>query len=240
VPWSKTVLSATSNPREVVSPPASTRNQLPTQSLTITSWPMRASESSKPGPALAFIIATTSPPASVMLLTSLAESIAVVIFDRFLSHPTRPLSLGFGGNCPPQKTLEFVMARYYVLHSSPGDLSSFVHVVNDFFENWTVQVRKGLLELCILNALADKERYGYELVKTLVAIPGLGVTEGTLYPLLSRLRVQELITARLEESSEGPARKYYALTREGRKIMATMNDYLETLQQGALKLQKGA
>ena len=111
--------------------------------------------------------------------------------------------------------------------------------MDDFFDNWTVQVRKGLLELCILNALSDKERYGYELVKTLVGIPGLGVTEGTLYPLLSRLRVQELINARLEESSEGPARKYYALTKEGRKAMGAMNDYLETLNQGARRLQKG-
>src|SRR5687767_13854573 len=97
--------------------------------------------------------------------------------------------------------------------------------MNDFFDNWTVQVRKGLLELCILNALAEEERYGYDLVKTLISVPGLGVTEGTLYPLLSRLRVQGLITARLEESSEGPARKYYSLTREGKKIMAAMNDY---------------
>jgi PadR family transcriptional regulator PadR len=112
--------------------------------------------------------------------------------------------------------------------------------VDDFFDNWTVQVRKGLLEFCILNALADKERYGYELVKTLVGIPGLGVTEGTLYPLLSRLRVQGLINARLEESSEGPARKYYALSKEGRKTMSAMNDYLETLNQGTRKLQKGA
>ena len=40
--------------------------------------------------------------------------------------------------------------------------------MDDFFDNWTVQVRKGLLELCILNALADEERYGYDLVKTLV------------------------------------------------------------------------
>ncbi|MEK7676953.1 MAG: PadR family transcriptional regulator, partial [Verrucomicrobiota bacterium] len=62
--------------------------------------------------------------------------------------------------------------------------------MNDYLDNWTVQVRKGLLDLCILSALADKERYGYELVKLLVTIPGLGVTEGTLYPLLSRLRVQ--------------------------------------------------
>src|SRR5438445_6257123 len=111
--------------------------------------------------------------------------------------------------------------------------------MNDFFDNWTVQVRKGLLEFCVLSALAEKERYGYELVKTLVAIPGLGMTEGTLYPLLSRLRVQGLVSARLEESSEGPARKYYMLTREGLKIMAEMNEYLETLNQGARKLQRG-
>jgi PadR family transcriptional regulator PadR len=110
----------------------------------------------------------------------------------------------------------------------------------DFFDNWTVQVRKGLLELCILNALAEQERYGYDLVKTLVQIPGLGVTEGTLYPLLSRLRVQGLVSARLEESPEGPARKYYSLTREGRKIMAAMNDYLETLNDGARTLREGS
>ncbi|HEY5913883.1 MAG TPA: PadR family transcriptional regulator [Verrucomicrobiae bacterium] len=112
-------------------------------------------------------------------------------------------------------------------------------MVNDFFDNWTVQVRKGLLEFCILNALADRECYGYELVKALVLVPGLGVTEGTLYPLLSRLRVQGLISARLEESSEGPARKYYALTKEGRAIMGAMNDYLEVLTESTRKLQKG-
>jgi PadR family transcriptional regulator PadR len=116
----------------------------------------------------------------------------------------------------------------------------YYNVVSDFFDNWTVQVRKGLLEVCILNALAERERYGYELVKALVAIPGLGVTEGTLYPLLSRLRVQGLISSRLEESSEGPARKYYALTKDGRKLMAVMNDYLEVVHEGTRKLQKGA
>ena len=110
--------------------------------------------------------------------------------------------------------------------------------MNDFFDNWTVQVRKGVLELCILNALAEKERYGYELVKTLVAVPGLGVTEGTLYPLLSRLRVQGYISARLEESSEGPARKYYALTKEGHEVMGAMNAYLESLNRGMRKLQE--
>jgi PadR family transcriptional regulator PadR len=108
--------------------------------------------------------------------------------------------------------------------------------LNDFFDNWTVQVRKGVLELCILNALADQERYGYDLVKRLVTVPGLGVTEGTLYPLLSRLRVAGLLSTRLEESTQGPARKYYSLTKDGRKIMAVMNDYLETLNRGTRQL----
>jgi len=108
--------------------------------------------------------------------------------------------------------------------------------MDDFFDNWTVQVRKGVLELCILNALAEQERYGYDLVKTLVTVPGLGVTEGTLYPLLSRLRVAGLVRARLEESTQGPARKYYSLTKDGRKIMAVMNDYLETLNRGTRQL----
>ncbi|MFO1475456.1 MAG: PadR family transcriptional regulator [Verrucomicrobiota bacterium] len=110
--------------------------------------------------------------------------------------------------------------------------------MDDFFDNWTVQVRKGVLELCVLNALADQERYGYDLVKTLVAVPGLGVTEGTLYPLLSRLRVAGLISSRLEESSAGPARKYYSLTREGRRIMETMNDYMAELNRSAARLRK--
>ena len=110
--------------------------------------------------------------------------------------------------------------------------------MSDFFDNWTVQARKGVLELCILNALAERERYGYELVKSLVDIPGLGMTEGTLYPLLSRLRAQGLVSARLEESSEGPARKYYSLTKEGKKVAAMMNDYLDALNDSVAALRR--
>lgn len=111
--------------------------------------------------------------------------------------------------------------------------------MGDFFDNWTVQVRKGLLELCILNALAHRERYAYELVKTLAAIPSLGVTEGTLYPLLSRLRVAGLVAARLEESAEGPARKYYSLTPAGREQMKRMNAYLDRMNRDADELRQG-
>lgn len=110
--------------------------------------------------------------------------------------------------------------------------------MGDFFDNWTVQVRKGLIELCVLNALAERERYGYELVKTLVDLPGLGITEGTLYPLLSRLRLQGIVSTRLEESPEGPARKYYVLTEEGRSLRAQMLDYLDELNRGAGMLRR--
>ncbi|MCA9441472.1 MAG: PadR family transcriptional regulator [Candidatus Omnitrophica bacterium] len=105
------------------------------------------------------------------------------------------------------------------------------------FDNWTVQVRKGILELCILNALKGKERYGYDLVKSLCEVPGMSVTEGTIYPLLSRLRVQGLVQTRLVESSEGPARKYYSLTRDGEKNLEQMMTYLETLVDGCKGLR---
>ncbi len=108
--------------------------------------------------------------------------------------------------------------------------------MSDFFDNWTVQVRKGVLEYCILRSLEAGERYGYELVKSLAAVPGLGLTEGTLYPLLSRLRLSGLVTTRLEESHEGPARKYYCLSLEGRKMLVHMREYLQALNQGMNQL----
>ena len=109
--------------------------------------------------------------------------------------------------------------------------------IPDYFDNWTVQARKGILELCILNALDTDEYYGYDLVKTLVSLPGLGVTEGTIYPLLSRLRLQGLVKTRLVESSEGPVRKYYSLTSKGKKTVALMNEHLDTLIKGSKKLR---
>lgn len=111
--------------------------------------------------------------------------------------------------------------------------------MSDFFDNWVVQVRKGVLELCILRALSERERYGYELVKELSELPGLGLTEGTLYPLMSRLRLAELVQTRLEESSSGPARKYYSLTPQGRRALRAMNDFLETLNRSTEQLHTG-
>lgn len=107
------------------------------------------------------------------------------------------------------------------------------------FENWTVQMRKGVLDLCILQALAAGEWYGYALVKSLVAVPGVGVAEGSIYPLLARLKRQGLVTTRLEESAEGPARKYYSTTAAGRALAREMEIYFADMLRGVTGLQAG-
>ena len=73
-----------------------------------------------------------------------------------------------------------------------------------------------------------------DLVKP-AAIPGLGVAVGTLYPLLSRLR--RSVQTRLEESSSGPARKYYTLTTEGHRTLLAMREHLASLLDGLGRLQ---
>ena len=110
---------------------------------------------------------------------------------------------------------------------------------SDFLSNWKVQARKGVLELGVLNALVGEPRYGYDLVKSLVAWSGLDITEGTIYPLLSRLRKQGLLETELVESSGGPARKYYRLTEKGRQARRLMNEHLGVLVEGVRSLDRG-
>jgi PadR family transcriptional regulator PadR len=93
--------------------------------------------------------------------------------------------------------------------------------------NWMTQLRKGILELCIFNLLAQGELYGYDLVKRLATLPGIVVSEGTIYPLLARLRRAGFLDTRLEESPSGPARRYYVLTKEGTRARDQMNTYWE-------------
>jgi len=76
------------------------------------------------------------------------------------------------------------------------------------------QLRKGVLEYCVLALLATEERYGYDLV-TGLADAGLTVTEGTVYPLLARLRKEGLVETEWRESDSGPPRKYYRATPSG-------------------------
>ena len=105
-------------------------------------------------------------------------------------------------------------------------------MATSFLDNWITQVRKGLLELSILNALRAGRLYGYDIVKKLRASGGLGISEGTIYPILSRFRREGLVEASLEPSPDGPARRYYSLTPAGLEALAQMNAYWEQIKRG--------
>lgn len=81
------------------------------------------------------------------------------------------------------------------------------------------QLRRGVIEYCVLAMLRDTERYCVELVRALGATDGLVTSEGTLYPLLSRLRREGLLDTTWRESAAGPPRRYYRLTAAGRDAL---------------------
>jgi PadR family transcriptional regulator, regulatory protein PadR len=86
--------------------------------------------------------------------------------------------------------------------------------------NSVSQLRKGTLEYCVLALLRAGPRYGFELVRALSAADGLLVSEGTIYPLLSRLRRDRLVSTTWQESQSGPPRRYYQLTAAGARALA--------------------
>jgi len=111
-------------------------------------------------------------------------------------------------------------------------------MADSFYLNWTTQLRKGLLELAILNSLSGGPLYGYDIVRRLGEVDGLVITEGTVYPILSRLRSEAYLETFIEESSSGPARKYYRLTGSGRAQLRRMNDHWERLHGAIAHVRK--
>ncbi|MDZ7871057.1 MAG: PadR family transcriptional regulator [Rheinheimera sp.] len=89
-------------------------------------------------------------------------------------------------------------------------------------EKWEVQLRKGTLELAILAALQQRTLYGLELLKLLQSLPSTTITEGTLYPLLDRLKRDELVDAQWVQEGESRPRKYYQLTPLGNKKLTDL------------------
>jgi PadR family transcriptional regulator PadR len=85
-------------------------------------------------------------------------------------------------------------------------------------ENAKAQMRKGVLEFCILSILSKNDAYATDILNTLKESE-LIVVEGTLYPLLSRQKNAGLLSYRWEESTQGPPRKYYGLTDKGREVL---------------------
>lgn len=80
-------------------------------------------------------------------------------------------------------------------------------------------MRRGAIEFCVLALLDQRQHYGFELVQQLSRADGLLTSEGTIYPLLSRLRREGLVETEWRESTSGPPRKYYRLTGDGRAAL---------------------
>jgi PadR family transcriptional regulator PadR len=79
----------------------------------------------------------------------------------------------------------------------------------------TTQLRKGVLDLCVLALLTNRDYYGYEMVHEISQI--IEISEGTVYPILKRLTREGYLETYLKESRDGPSRKYYRITPEGRR-----------------------
>src|SRR5262249_47330344 len=86
------------------------------------------------------------------------------------------------------------------------------------------QMRRGTLQYCVLALLGREGRYGFDLVRALGDVDGMVTSEGTIYPLLSRLRRDGLVESTWRESQSGPPRRYYRSTRAGR---AALNAFIQ-------------
>lgn len=95
--------------------------------------------------------------------------------------------------------------------------------------NWQIQLRKGLLELVVLSLLQNGPRHGYEMVQALKRIEGLTIREGNIYPILARLQIDGLVECYSEASRDGPQRKYFSLTKSGKRILNEMNTHWEQI-----------
>ncbi|MEK3889099.1 PadR family transcriptional regulator [Bacillus sp. FSL K6-3431] len=99
-----------------------------------------------------------------------------------------------------------------------------------------VQFKKGVLELCVLALLDNQDRYGYELVQKISN--QIAISEGSVYPLLRRLTKEGYFTTYLQESSEGPSRKYYKLTETGREYLYKLVEEWKDFSKGVDQLIK--
>jgi len=100
-----------------------------------------------------------------------------------------------------------------------------------------IQFKKGVLELCALALLGKKNRYGYELVNEISK--KISISEGTIYPLLRRLKNDGYVTTYLEESKEGAPRKYYQLTGDGKKMERDLKKEWKTFVKEVNSFLKG-
>lgn len=106
-------------------------------------------------------------------------------------------------------------------------------------QNWQIQLRKGLLEITILNLLARRRRHGYDIVQQLKKCRGLSIREGNVYPILMRLQIERLVRCQSEPSCDGPPRKYFDITDAGRNVLEEMNEHWDELIVGIQDIRQG-
>jgi PadR family transcriptional regulator, regulatory protein PadR len=99
-----------------------------------------------------------------------------------------------------------------------------------------IQFKKGVLELCVLSMLAHRDCYGYELVSEISK--NILISEGTIYPLLKRLKDEGCFTTYLQESQEGPPRKYYKITPEGLQMNGELTEEWFSFVEGVNRIVK--
>lgn len=108
---------------------------------------------------------------------------------------------------------------------------------NYFISRWQSQLKKGLFEYIILLLLQKKERYGYELISEIKSQFDMDIADGTIYPLLNRLKKECLVESRWVEMEEGIPRKYYQLTELGKTHLEAMYHYLGELMRAISELK---
>jgi len=94
------------------------------------------------------------------------------------------------------------------------------------------RLRRGAVEPCVLTMLASGPAYSHDIVRTLAGVPGMVTSEGTVYPMLSRLRRAGLVHTSWQESPNGPPRRYYELTAEGRHAVSAFAEAWQTFRRG--------
>ena len=106
-------------------------------------------------------------------------------------------------------------------------------------DDWQAQLRKGLLDIAILNLLNNSHCHGYEMTRILQQSQGLKIYEGNIYPILARLKADGLIVSYSKVSRDGPPRKYFKLTELGGKILREMDAHWRQVVKDIQNLSKG-
>jgi PadR family transcriptional regulator PadR len=106
--------------------------------------------------------------------------------------------------------------------------------------DWATQLRKGLLEMVVLATIErEREAYGYRILEKLSRLPGLELSESTVYPMLSRLAKDRLLSVRNEPSPAGPPRRYYRLTALGVRRLGEMKHTWKLVSQSVAEMIEG-